>query len=65
MITLQLTARQFVYLQAAVTRDRETLDEMAPWDIDAQVAEHADELRRNGEVARLLSRVEQEQVITH
>jgi hypothetical protein len=65
MITLTLTTRQFVYLQAAVARDRETLDEMAPWDIDDQVEERADELRRNGEVARLLSRVEQEQVITH
>jgi hypothetical protein len=65
MIQLQLTARQFFYIQSAIQRDRETLDEMAPWDIDDQVAEHADELRRNREVARLLSRVEQEQVITH
>ena len=65
MITIQLTPRQFFYLKAAIKRDEAELEEMAPWDIDDQVDEHADELRRNGEVTRLLSRVEQEQVITH
>jgi hypothetical protein len=65
MITLQLTARQFFYIQSAIRRDRDALEEMAPWGIDDQIDEHADELSSNREVTRLLSRVEQEQVFTH
>lgn len=65
MITLTLSPRQFFYIQSAIKRDRDALEEMAPWDIDDQTAEHADELSSNREVTRLLSRVEQEQVFTH
>jgi hypothetical protein len=65
MIQLQLTARQFFYIQAAVQRDLEELVDMAPWDIDDQTEQHADEIRCSKEVGRLLSRVEQEQVATH
>jgi hypothetical protein len=65
VITVQLTPRQFLYLQAAVRRDLDELEEMAPWDIDDQTAQHADDIRCNAEVGRLLSRVEQEQVVTH
>jgi hypothetical protein len=65
MIQLQLTTRQFVYIQAAVRRDREALEEMAPWDIDDHAAEHEQELISNREAGRLLSTVAQEQVFTH
>jgi hypothetical protein len=65
MIPLQLTARQFFYIQAAVRRDLDGLEEMAPWDIDDQTEQHADEIRCSKEVGRLLSRVEQEQVTAH
>ena len=34
MITLPLTPQQFAYLQSAVKRDLDMLEEMAPWDID-------------------------------
>jgi hypothetical protein len=64
MITVQLTPHQFFYLQAAVRRDREELEEMAPWDIDRDDL-HAEDLKRNLEVGRLLSLVEQEQVVKH
>jgi len=62
MIALQLTARQFFYIQSAIKRDRDALEEMAPWDIDDQQEEHAEDVRLNRAVARLLDRVEQEQV---
>ena len=65
MITVQLTPRQFLYLQAAVRRDLDELEEMAPWDIDDQTEQHADDIRCSKEVGRILSRVEQEQVVTH
>lgn len=65
MITLELTPRQFFYIQAAVRRDLEGLEEMAPWEINDQTEQHAEEIRRNLEVGRLLSRVEQEQVVAH
>ncbi len=65
MIQLNLTPQQFFYLQAAVKRDEIELEEMAPWDIDCETAAHAEELKRCREVGRLLSRVEQEQVVTH
>jgi hypothetical protein len=65
MITIQLTPQQFFYLKSAVERDREGLEDMAPWDIDDQTEQHADEIRCSKEVGRLLARVEQEQVVTH
>lgn len=65
MIHIQLTPRQFLYLQAAVKRDLEELEEMAPWDIDVHEDQHADDVRCNKEVGRILSRVEQDQVVTH
>jgi len=65
MITVQLTPQQFFYLKAAIKRDEAELEEMAPWDIDDNTELHAEELRRCREVGRLLSVVEQEQVVTH
>ena len=65
MITLSLTPQQFIYLQAAVKRDQEFLEEMAPWDIDDQIDEHAADVATCKAVGRLLKVVEQMQVITH
>jgi len=65
MPTINLSIEQFFYLQAAIKRDEAELEEMAPWDIDCETAAHADDLKRCREVGRLLSRVEQEQVVTH
>lgn len=65
MITVELTPQQFFYLKAAVHRDEGELEEMAPWDIDDNVGLHQEDLRRCREVGRLLSRVEQEQVVRH
>ena len=65
MITIQLTPQQFFYLKAAVERDREGLEDMAPWDIDGQQDLLDEDLRRNAQVSTLLSKVEQEQVVTH
>lgn len=64
MITIQLTPHQFFYLKSAVERDREGLEEMAPWEIDQQGLLDED-LRRNAQVARILAQVEQDQVVTH
>jgi chaperonin cofactor prefoldin len=65
MISVHLTPQQFFYLQAAIKRDEAELEEMAPWDIDCETVAHADDLKRCREVGRLLSKVEQEQVVTH
>jgi hypothetical protein len=65
MITIQLTPQQFFYLKEAIKRDEDGLEEMAPWDIDDQTEQHADDIRCSKEVGRLLARVEQEQVVTH
>jgi hypothetical protein len=65
MITIQLTPRQFVYLKEAIKRDEDGLEEMAPWDIGDEAALHASEMALCREVGRLLSRVEQEQVVAH
>jgi chaperonin cofactor prefoldin len=65
MITVQLTTRQFFYIQSAIQRDRDALEEMAPWDIDDQTEQHADDTRCSKEVGRILARVEQEQVTAH
>lgn len=64
-VTLTLTPCQFFYLRDAVTRDLENLEEMAPWDIDDQVDEHADEVRMCKGMIALLGKVEQSQVIPH
>ena len=63
MITLSLTPQQFIYLQAAVKRDLENLEEMAPW--DDQIDEHAADVATCKAVGRLLKAAEQTQVSTH
>lgn len=65
MPTIDLTPRQFFYLQAAVARDLENLEEMAPWDIDDQIDAWNAEVATCRAVSRLLKTVEQMQVITH
>lgn len=65
MIAVQFTQRQFRYIQDAVKRDLDALEEMSPWDIDAHIDEYVDDIRCSKEVGGLLSRVEQEQVVTH
>lgn len=65
MPTIDLTPRQFFYLQAAVARDLENLEDMAPWEIDDQKEEHAADVATCKAVGRLLKVVEQMQVITH
>ena len=57
MPTLNLTPRQFTYLHAAVARDLEALDDMAPWDIDDHEDEHAADVATCKEVGRLLKTV--------
>lgn len=64
-VTLTLTPCQFRYLQAAVKRDLENLEEMAPWDIDDQTAEHEDEVRMCKGMIAMLAKTEQTQVIPH
>lgn len=64
-VTLTLTPCQFFYLRDAVKRDLENLEEMAPWDIDDQTAEHEDEIRMCKGMIALLGKVEQTQVIPH
>lgn len=63
MPTIDLTPRQFFYLQAAVARDLENLEELAPWEIDDNADAHCDEMTVGREVGKLLRRVEQEQVV--
>lgn len=53
MITLVLTAEQAEYLRRALSRDSETLEEMAPWYIDSG-AEHARELEINGQLTKAM-----------
>jgi hypothetical protein len=65
MITIQLTPQQFTYLKAAVKRDEDGLEDMAPWDIDGETEAHKADLKRCREVGRILARVEQEQVVAH
>jgi chaperonin cofactor prefoldin len=65
MITVQLTPQQFSYLKAAVLRDEAELEEMAPWDIDDETEAHERDMALCREVGRLLSKVEQEQVVAH
>jgi hypothetical protein len=65
MPTITLSIEQFSYLQAAIRRDEAELDEMAPWDIGDEADLHAAEMALCREVGRLLSNVEQEQVVAH
>ena len=64
-VTLTLTPCQFRYLQAAVKRDLENLEEMAPWDIGEYKDEHKQEVRTCKKMISMLARVEQEQVVPH
>ena len=63
MITITLSPSQFRYLQEAVKRDLDTLEEMAPWDIDGQTEDHKRDVLLCKQMSRLLGRVEQEQVV--
>lgn len=63
MITLQVSLEQYNYLRHAVRRDLDTLEEMAPWEIDDQGPEHEREIRLCKAMAKLLDKVEQEQVV--
>jgi chaperonin cofactor prefoldin len=65
MITITLSIEQFSYLQAAILRDEAELDEMAPWDIGDEAEAHERDMALCREVGRLLSKVEQEQVVAH
>ena len=65
MPKIEVTTAQFFYLTRAVSRDLETLEEMAPWEIDDNQDKHEDEIRLCKALAKLLGRVEQTQVITH
>jgi hypothetical protein len=65
MITLTLTTDQFRYLQEAMERDLENLEEMAPWDIDGQTDDHERDVRLCKAMRRLLGKVGQGQVFPH
>lgn len=64
-ITLSLTPQQFTYLQSAVKRDLENLEEMAPWDIDDHTEEHERETRLCKSMIAMLAKVEQTQAVPH
>lgn len=63
MPTVDLTTAQFFYLQRAVRRDLENLEEMAPWDIDDEQEAHLDEVRECKAMIAMLGRAEQERVV--
>lgn len=63
MTQLQLSPAQFFYLQRAVKRDLETLEEMAPWDIDDEQEAHQYEVRTCKAMIAMLGRAEQERVV--
>lgn len=63
MITLTITPTKFFYLQRAVKRDLENLEEMAPWDINEEQEAHLDEVRTCRAMIAMLGRVEQERVV--
>lgn len=65
MPTIDLTPQQFLYLQAAVARDLEALEEMAPWDVDDEMDQWLTDIATGRAVLRALKRVEQMQVTTH
>lgn len=63
MPTVDLTHAQFFYLQRAVKRDLENLEEMAPWDIDTETEAHQYEVRACKAMIAMLGRAEQETVV--
>lgn len=63
MPTVDLTSAQFFYLQRAVKRDLENLEEMAPWDIDDEQEAHRDEVRECKAMIAMLGRAEQDTVV--
>jgi hypothetical protein len=65
MPTIALSIEQFAYLQAAIRRDEAGLEEMAPWDIGDETEAHERDIALCREIGRLLSKVEQEQVVAH
>ena len=65
MPTIDLSTQQFLYLQAAVRRDLDALEEMAPWDIGEDEDEYEREVRMCRAMIRILRTVEQTQVTTH
>ena len=65
MPTIDLSTQQFLYLQAAVKRDLDALEEMAPWDIGEDEDEYEREVRMCRAMIRILRTVEQTQVTTH
>ena len=65
MPTIDLSPKQFLYLQAAVRRDLDALEEMAPWDIGEDEDEYEREVRMCRAMIRILRTVEQTQVTTH
>ena len=65
MPTIDLSPKQFLYLQAAVKRDLDALEEMAPWDIGEDEDEYEREVRMCRAMIRILRTVEQTQVTTH
>ena len=65
MPAIDLSNQQFLYLQAAVKRDLDTLEEMAPWDIGEDEDEYEREVRMCRAMIRILRTVEQTQVTTH
>jgi hypothetical protein len=65
MINLQLSLEQYNYLRHAVRRDLDTLEDMAPWEIDDQGPEWEIDIRLCKGMAKLLDRVEQEQVVPY
>ena len=65
MVNLQLSLEQYNYLRHAVRRDLDTLEDMAPWEIDDQGPELEKDIRLCKGMAKLLDRVEQEQVVPY
>jgi hypothetical protein len=45
MVNLQLSLEQYNYLRHAVRRDLDTLEDMAPWEIDDQGPEWEKDIR--------------------
>ena len=65
MPAIDLSNHQFLYLQAAVRRDLDAMEEMAPWDIGDDEDEYEREVRMCRAMIRILRTVEQTQVTTH
>ena len=65
MITIQLTPQQFTYLQDAVKRDLDNLEELEAWEIDDQIEEWKSDVRFCKAMIAMLAKVEQTQVVPH